>query len=923
MGPMGITVGCVCLGAVLGAQPPSENLLRNPGFEAGEETVEGWHLGMEGRGAGSARWESEAPHSGTRCVRVELAERGDYWLADQTLPPGTASDQRLYRLRGWYRADRPSVAHPTVYSLDANGGFLGAFEFSLPEAGQWTLLDTIFRPRPGADHFRLQLRVQGSPGVVWYDDVSLAQVADAERYLAQQQALDEKLSAGAAELRGWWCALLPSEAAAEFRLRNLDRVNVAMAVAGETEPAAERFVGVEAVYQTLEGDQSFRWPLTGPAPDGKPAVQTLDLRQPGPKGWTGTVLLRLVARGLGPSVRALVAVEPTPEVRQAFVEANLRTTYQSPAGEALPWAPRFLGAAGKDLDELAARNAMRHMRELLGAAPGQAALVALDGLTKRRPDEWREDIVSGRLQPTRRVDLLCAGGEAESFQCLFLPPETSPGRLTAAMTPLRSKGNPVIPASACRIHLVGYVPFAGKWWPDPLFDAQPFSPPQSGPPVFWVSLSVPYGQPAGVYRGKLRMRSEEGAEAQAAVQVRVPGFSLPKETHLNSSFWMFRGHIRHYFELPDEVPPEVYAKYLDLATSHRLSPIDVLEGPCGPLVTVYREAGGSLSYDWTRWDAYVKQAMDGGAGTLHAAWTHHTGWYFSDRAPVTAIDRATGEAVKIALPHNSDEHLRTLGGYLSAAAEHTRKLGFKGLIYVQPYDEPQPDAYERVAQTLAGLGKYAPGISRLMDAVYPPKLPAELRSNIDLWCPLSPGIEGNEFEQEQAAGDILWWYVCCGPRGQYANFFTNQSVLENRMLFTQTWQHHVTGVLYWGLNYWLDWNKPPAAPRFPDAPWRGVTDNEGADYCGDGYFIYPGPAVDQPLSSIRLETLRDGVEDYEYLYLLNELSRGRNAPQEVQRLLAVPPEVSPSLTGFTRDPQVFREYREQLAEWIERLSATQ
>jgi len=37
---------------------------------------------------------------------------------------------------------------------------------------------------------------------------------------------------------------------------------------------------------------------------------------------------------------------------------------------------------------------------------------------------------------------------------------------------------------------------------------------------------------------------------------------------------------------------------------------------------------------------------------------------------------------------------------------------------------------------------------------------------------------------------------------------------------------------------------------------------------GDGNLIYPGP--ESPLSSIRLENIRDGLEDYEYLRLLGE-----------------------------------------------------
>ena len=42
---------------------------------------------------------------------------------------------------------------------------------------------------------------------------------------------------------------------------------------------------------------------------------------------------------------------------------------------------------------------------------------------------------------------------------------------------------------------------------------------------------------------------------------------------------------------------------------------------------------------------------------------------------------------------------------------------------------------------------------------------------------------------------------------------------------------------------------------------------------GDGFLIYPGHPVgyDGPLSSIRLEQAREGVEDYEYLYLLRQL----------------------------------------------------
>ncbi len=919
--PPAVAIGAPSLQDAAGSPT---NLLANGGFEAGGDRPDGWHLGMEGRGAGSAAWEAKAAHSGARCVRVELTEHGDYWMADQVLPEGTAHQDGLYRLCGWYRASEAGVAHPTIYSLNQAGEFLGAFEFSLPAADGWSFFDTVFRPQGGADHFRVQLRVQGSPGVVWYDDVSLSEVSDAAGFAAYHASLAEKLRADAGALEGWWSATLPTQGGVEFRLRGARSVRAAIKVRGQVEPSSDAFVGAELEFQGEGKTTRVSIPFmpireTAETPEGGPVERRLDVVESAPDGWDGTVVLRLSAHGLGPSARVLAALEATPEARQALVEASLSNLYESPAGEPLPWAAAFLGGAEPELARLAARNLNLHLCGVLGAADDRPGVCALDGLSKRRPDQWRDDLLSGDLKATDEVRLLCAGAETESFQCLFVSAAPSPGKLTAEMTPLQGPAGAVLPSGACKVHLVEYVPFAGRWWPDPLLEAQPFEPPQWGPAVFWVTVSIPEGQRSGVYRGELVMAAERGGEARVAVRVRVPEFSLTKETHLNSSFWLFRAQIRRYFDLPDEPSPEAYGRYINLATSHRLSPIDVLEGPCSPLVTLYREPDGSLTYDWSRWDAYLTLAIDGGANTIHAAWTHWMGQYFSDRQPVAAIDRATGEKLSIGPPHDSDEHLRYLGEYISAAAEHVRSLGFDGVVYVQPYDEPSPEKYEEVARTLAGLGRHAPGVPRLMDAVYPPALPDELRQNIDLWCPLSPGILNNEFEREQAGGDTIWWYVCCGPRGQYANFFTNQSVIENRMLLCQTWQHKVTGVLYWGLNYWISWGAEVPQPRFPQGRWYSSTTNEHANYHGDGYFIYPGPTVDAPLSSIRLETLRDGVEDYEYLTRLAELARGRDVPAEAERLLSVPPEVSPSLTGFTRDSDTFRRYRMRLAEWIERL----
>jgi hypothetical protein len=140
------------------------------------------------------------------------------------------------------------------------------------------------------------------------------------------------------------------------------------------------------------------------------------------------------------------------------------------------------------------------------------------------------------------------------------------------------------------------------------------------------------------------------------------------------------------------------------------------------------------------------------------------------------------------------------------------------------------------------------------------------------------------------------------------------------MLFWQTWQYRITGILYWSMNYWLGWGTPipPAEERFPRGVWKSDT------MMGDGYFIYPGTAVNKPLSSLRLETLRDGIEDYELLYLLN--SRVEQNPQadaatleQARELLKVPPTVSKNLIEFDRDGAGMDAAREEIARLIEAL----
>jgi uncharacterized membrane protein YccC len=77
------------------------------------------------------------------------------------------------------------------------------------------------------------------------------------------------------------------------------------------------------------------------------------------------------------------------------------------------------------------------------------------------------------------------------------------------------------------------------------------------------------------------------------------------------------------------------------------------------------------------------------------------------------------------------------------------------------------------------------------------------------------------------------------------------------------------------------------------------------------------------VSSVRWENLRDGLEDYEYLWLLRELAKDTASADvlgEARKLLEVPADISRDLTHFTTDPRDILAHRERLARLIERLT---
>lgn len=148
-------------------------------------------------------------------------------------------------------------------------------------------------------------------------------------------------------------------------------------------------------------------------------------------------------------------------------------------------------------------------------------------------------------------------------------------------------------------------------------------------------------------------------------------------------------------------------------------------------------------------------------------------------------------------------------------------------------------------------------------------------------------------------GNKLWWYICCSPEYPYANFYTSYNGVDVRMVLWQQYMNDVDGLLYWQVNNWIGVNKKRTNS-------------------GDGMIMYWGNLFGQlgPVTSTRMEDIRDGIEDFQYLTQLERLSSREEAMKYVSR-------VTTNMMVFTEDYRDICDTRTELGFALEDLSKSE
>lgn len=171
--------------------------------------------------------------------------------------------------------------------------------------------------------------------------------------------------------------------------------------------------------------------------------------------------------------------------------------------------------------------------------------------------------------------------------------------------------------------------------------------------------------------------------------------------------------------------------------------------------------------------------------------------------------------------------------------------------------------------------------------------------------------------KEQEGGDELWWYVTRRPSDPEITLIINDDAVNIRTLFWQQKLYNVDGFLYYLVNDWTNGSTKwyvPSADEFlygMDA-LHEIEASQGINVYGNGILLYSGVyfAQTDPVGSLRLECVRDGIEDYEYLTILEE-KYGKDVVD------AIINKWTTSVGEYSTDIEQFRELRAQLGALVE------
>ena len=507
---------------------------------------------------------------------------------------------------------------------------------------------------------------------------------------------------------------------------------------------------------------------------------------------------------------------------------------------------------------------------------------------------------------TMELKLDCIKGETESIQ-LMIKPESDVSKYTVTVEDLKNKkADAVIPSSEIEIFAERYIETKNSsytnpittymypgWYPDALIPIDRSEKRRENNikadnnQGIWFNVNVPSDAAAGEYVGNVIVTIDDQVQ-KIPMTLKVYDLTMPNEIHATSSFGVWYDYIS-YGE-GDKVNDKTYENYYWFLANKRATPCEL------------------PTSGYTNLTEYADYLVDFVKNDIVSGYNLP---YRSQRVNgVDLLDKQYQIDVLTAIINKNIE--------LRKAGDAEINLLDKAYLYAWKItDEPQASQAQQIKDCDRIFTEAKKAVEPIL-ADYPDLLKSlqnirhvvtvieydtvfagdETTGGVQTWCPQINefGIEDfKQIMQDRRAnstrmnGEDFWWYNCISPGNPYPTYQIDDNLISSRIM---RWMQHdfdVTGTLYWCVNFYYkcdDFEKGTYSVR---DVWNDPASFETVN--GDGQLVYPGSlyGLDTPISTLRLESIREGNEDYEYLWMfeqkINELNKKNNTTYNSDEIL--------------------------------------
>ena len=376
----------------------------------------------------------------------------------------------------------------------------------------------------------------------------------------------------------------------------------------------------------------------------------------------------------------------------------------------------------------------------------------------------------------------------------------------------------------------------------------------------WVQANIPMEQAPGHYTGTAKLVLGE-TEYSIPVELTVYESQIPVENHLPSAYGVWFEQIAYGEGFSSDALAEAYTNFL---IERRIMPIYVLP---------HKAVNYETYIDWL-----VEENAENPAIScyrlLHEVTEYELGRIVDRNSVLTLLTMMAEKNVE-----------------LREAGNETIDLFKKAYYYLgNVVDEPTGTSIQRVRDCdliiseckIEVANKYFKdkypdlyesclGVGHLVTTGYNPELVgSDTTGGVQTWCPQYQHWHTEAQRQEyynrrdtddRLMGEGIWWYGCNNPKAPYPTYHLDDDLIGTRVLSWMQFEYDVEGDLYYAVNI---------VNHSDNAyPWTKTYYDDAAN---DGRLVYPGSkfGIFGPVSTLRLESIAQGKEDYECLWQIEQ-----------------------------------------------------